>query len=181
MKSNLVLLCLMGGTLGGDAALGAEEVPSVRLRMTKDRYGTNEPIGVAIVFNNPTGHPLQLLLDNSTFTHDFENGIRRVLIENANGAHAIRFDAARNVSLHPYVLATGDSPFLVEPADKSACREPATVDGEVCFDRAERASALDNQVLQDRREFRILHQMRNLESRDRFGQVAVSVGFPQVR
>ncbi len=69
------LFGLICGIVLNDGALAAPEtVPTVSVRMISNRYATNEPIGVAVVFENPTRYPLRLSFDHPTFKLDFVNG-----------------------------------------------------------------------------------------------------------
>ena len=60
--------------------------------------------------------------------------IGRVAVVDCNRGDNVRFDAGRNVDLHPIVLLAGDAIFLIEPANESGCREARRIDREICFD-----------------------------------------------
>jgi hypothetical protein len=76
MNSNIVLLSVVCGALFvGCASIAGQEAPSVRVRMTKDRYGMHEPIGINMVFNNPTDQPLLVPLGAPGFVREFLYGL----------------------------------------------------------------------------------------------------------
>ena len=45
--------------------------------------------------------------------------ITRIFLPDFNGGHDVRFDAAHEMDLHPFVLLSHHAVFMIEPADKA--------------------------------------------------------------
>ncbi len=95
--------------------------------------------------------------------------IGRVFVQNSNSSHDVRLDPASDVALNPLALLASTSVFFVVPSQEPIRRKARAINREVCFNGTERTSALDNQLLQDRREVRILEKGTDLMAGNRMG------------
>ena len=101
-------------------------------------------------------------------------------IGNLDAGDDMRSGAAHQVRLEPSPFAHYPAPFGVVPALEPTGREAAGIDGELRLDALQRAGALFDHGLQDRREQRVFQVVERAVVVRRPGDVALGLAVVQV-
>src|SRR5579859_3157214 len=103
-----------------------------------------------------------------------------VAVRDEDGRNDIRFHPTNGVGLHPILTRALNSVFLVIPAYEPGRAEPGGIGSEDGFDRLQRQTALENQLLKDRREGVVLKERAHLHGRHRVDGVVLFVSVRKV-
>ena len=107
--------------------------------------------------------------------------VGRVLVENPHGRYHVRLDARSDMHLDPGVHFRRVTPYLWSNHRSNCWLKSRWSRWRTSFRPPAAAGALADQALEDRREGRVLEELRHFQAGDRRGQPAAFVGLAQGR